>query len=106
MCVITSWIYIYTSLICKPKVLSILNAFSNLENMIDYLRYRWLGLIVNFDSSYPVFGDLSFDGGVVVTDGRVGIQQSLSLLHPFHHVFPHYKELYQRATQNITMCQH
>ena len=38
MCVITSWIYIYTSLICKPKVLSILNAFFYLENMTDYFE--------------------------------------------------------------------
>ena len=38
MFVIMSLIYIYTSLICKTNVLSILNAISYLENMIDYLE--------------------------------------------------------------------
>lgn len=38
MCVIMSLIYIYTSLICKINVLSILNSIFYLENMIDYLE--------------------------------------------------------------------
>lgn len=85
-------------------------SFEHFECYLLFRKYDWLfgtdGKIVNFDPSYPVFGDLSFDGGVVVTDGRVRIQQSLSLLHPFHHVFPHHKELNERPTQNITMCWH
>ena len=38
MCVIMSLIYIYTFLICKTNVFSILNAIFYLENMIDYLE--------------------------------------------------------------------